>query len=49
LQQADLEQISIIEAAFLYNAATRPDKFPRLDLPAPVPAGGRGGRGRGGQ
>jgi hypothetical protein len=46
IQQGDLEQISIIEAAFLYNAATRPDKFPRLDLPAPVPpAGGRGGRG----
>jgi hypothetical protein len=49
LQPGDLEQISIIEAAFLYNAATRPDKFPRLDLPAPVPPAGRGGRGRGGQ
>jgi len=48
IQQADLEQISIIEAAFLYNAATRPDKFPRLDLPPAQPAGGRGGRGRGG-
>jgi len=50
IQQGDMEQIAIIEAAFLYNAATRPDKFPRLDLPAPTPpAGGRGGRGRGGQ
>jgi carboxypeptidase Q len=48
IQQGDLEQIAIIEADFLYNAATRADKFPRLDLPAPVPAGGRGGRGRGG-
>ena len=46
IQQGDLEQIAIIEAAFLYNAATRPDKFPRLDLPAPQ--AGRGGRGRGG-
>ncbi len=48
LQPGDLEQISIIEAAFLYNAATRPDKFPRLEMPLPVPAAGRGGRGRGG-
>ena len=47
IQQGDLEQIAIIEAAFLYNAATRPEKFPRLDLPAPQ--AGRGGRGRGGQ
>jgi hypothetical protein len=33
----------------VYHAATRPEKFPRLDLPAPQPAGrgGRGGTGRG--
>jgi carboxypeptidase Q len=47
IQQADLEQMAVIEAAFVYNAATRSDKFPRKDLPAPQPAG-RGGRGRGG-
>ncbi|HEY2016486.1 MAG TPA: M20/M25/M40 family metallo-hydrolase [Bryobacteraceae bacterium] len=44
LQQADLEQMAIIEAAFVYNAATRPEKFPRKDLPPAQPAG-RGGRG----
>ena len=43
IQQADLEQMAVIEAAFVYNAATRPDKLPRKDLPAPQPAGGRGG------
>jgi hypothetical protein len=43
-QLADLEQMAIIEAVFAYNAATRPDKLPRVDLPAPRPAG-RGGRG----
>jgi carboxypeptidase Q len=43
-QQADLEQMAIIEAVFVYNAATRPDKLPRVDLPAPRPAG-RAGRG----
>jgi hypothetical protein len=49
IQAADLEQMAVIEAAFIYNAATRPDKLPRKDLPAPTPAGGRGGRGgRGG-
>jgi len=47
IQQADMEQMAIIEAAFVYNAATRPDKFPRKDLPAATPAG-RGGAGRGG-
>jgi len=45
IQQADLEQMAVIEAAFVYNAATRPDKLPRKELPAPQPAGGRGGRG----
>ncbi len=47
IQQADMEQIAIIEAVFVYNAATRPDKLPRNDLPAPTPPAGRGGRGRG--
>jgi Zn-dependent M28 family amino/carboxypeptidase len=46
IQQGDLEQIAVIEAAFIYNAATRADKLPRIDLPAPQ--AGRGGRGRGG-
>jgi Zn-dependent M28 family amino/carboxypeptidase len=45
IQQADMEQMAIIEAVFVYNAATRPDKLPRKDLPEPTPAGGRGGRG----
>jgi Zn-dependent M28 family amino/carboxypeptidase len=49
IQPADMEQMAIVEAAFVYNAATRPEKFPRKDLPAPVPAGGRGGGGRGGR
>jgi hypothetical protein len=44
IQQADMEQMAIIEAFFVYQAATRPDKLPRKDLPEP-----RGnGRGRGG-
>jgi Zn-dependent M28 family amino/carboxypeptidase len=47
IQPADMKQMAIIEALFVYNAATRPDKLPRLDLPAPQPAGGRGGRGGG--
>jgi carboxypeptidase Q len=47
IQQADMEQMAVIEAAFVYNAATRPDKLPRKELPAPQPAGGRGGRGGG--
>ena len=42
IQQADMEQMAVIEAAFVYNAATRPDKLPRKELPAPQPAGGRG-------
>jgi carboxypeptidase Q len=50
IQAADMEQMAIIEAAFVYHAATRPEKLPRKDLPPPTPAGGgRGGRGgRGG-
>jgi hypothetical protein len=43
IQQADVEQMAVIEAAFVYDAATRPDKLPRKELPAPQPAGGRGG------
>jgi Zn-dependent M28 family amino/carboxypeptidase len=45
IQAGDLEQMAVIEAAFVYNAATRADKLPRKDLPAPTPAarGGRGG------
>ena len=31
IQQGDMEQIAVIEAAFLYNAATRADKLPRID------------------
>jgi len=43
IQQADLEQMAIIEAYFVYNAATRAEKLPRKDLPAPRPRGARGG------
>jgi hypothetical protein len=45
IQPADLEQMAVIEAAFVYNAATRPDKLPRKELPAPQPPGSRGGLG----
>ncbi len=45
IQAADMEQMAVIEAAFVYNAATRPDKLPRKDLPA---ASNRPGAGRGG-
>jgi carboxypeptidase Q len=49
IQPADMKQMAIIEATFAYLAATRPEMLPRVDLPAPTPAGGRGGRGgRGG-
>jgi hypothetical protein len=44
IQQADMEQMAIIEAYFVYEAATRPEKLPRNDMPTPAPAG-RGGRG----
>ena len=48
IQAADLEQMAVIEAVFAYNAATRAEKLPRKDLPAPTPGrGGGGGRGRG--
>ncbi len=46
IQQADMTQMAIIEAVFVYHAATRPEKFPRVDLPAPQPQGGRGRGGR---
>jgi carboxypeptidase Q len=45
IQQGDMEQMAIVEAFFVYQAATRPDKLPRKDLPAPR---GNGGRGQGG-
>src|SRR5579871_5056805 len=45
IQQGDMEQMAIIEAWFVYNAATRPEKLPRKDLPAAQPENGRGGRG----
>jgi carboxypeptidase Q len=44
IQAADMEQMAVIEAAFVYNAATRPEKLPRKDLPAPQPVRGRGGQ-----
>jgi carboxypeptidase Q len=44
VQQADLEQMAIVEAYFAYNAAMRSEKLPRKDLPA-ARGGGRGGRG----
>jgi Zn-dependent M28 family amino/carboxypeptidase len=46
VQQSDMEQMAIVEAFFVYQAATRPDKLPRKDLPEP--RGNGGGRGRGG-
>ncbi len=36
-----MEQMAIVEAAFVYNAATRPDKLPRKDPPPPTPENGR--------
>jgi len=48
IQAADLEQMAVIEAIFAYNAATRPERLPRKDLPAPTPAGRGGGRGASG-
>jgi carboxypeptidase Q len=47
IQQQDMEQMAVIEAVFVYNAAMRAEKLPRNDMPAPAPAGG--GRGRGGR
>jgi hypothetical protein len=42
IQQADMEQMAIIEAFFVYEAASRPEKLPRKDLPEPRGMGGRG-------
>lgn len=38
----DLQQISVIVASFVYNAAMRDEKIPRKDLPKPREAGQRG-------
>ena len=47
IQQADMEQMAMIEAAFVYNAATRPENLAAQR--SAVPQAGRGGRGgRGG-
>jgi hypothetical protein len=35
LQREDLMQASVVLASFLYDAATRPEKLPRLPLPEP--------------
>jgi Zn-dependent M28 family amino/carboxypeptidase len=37
IQRADVLQIAAIEAAFVYNAATRAEKLPRKPLPGPAP------------
>lgn len=34
IQLPDAEQMAVVLASFLYNAATRPDKLPRKELPA---------------
>jgi hypothetical protein len=39
---ADLQQISVIVAAFVYNAAMRDEKLPRKELPQPRGTGQRG-------
>lgn len=39
---ADLQQISVVVASFVYNASMRDEKLPRKDLPKPRPAGQRG-------
>jgi Zn-dependent M28 family amino/carboxypeptidase len=41
IQMADAEQMAVVVASFLYNAATRPDKLPRKELPAPEQPGPR--------
>jgi hypothetical protein len=35
IQLGEAEQMAVVVASFLYNAATRPDKLPRKELPAP--------------
>ena len=45
IQREDMEQMAVIEAVFVYNAATRAEKLPRKELPPPRPErGGRGGQ-----
>jgi hypothetical protein len=44
IQQDDMEQMAVVEAFFVYQAATRPEKLPRKELPEPR----SNGRGRGG-
>jgi carboxypeptidase Q len=44
IQRADMVQISVIEAAFVYNAAMREQKLPRKPMPAPAPTTGGGSR-----
>jgi carboxypeptidase Q len=34
IQEQDMRQMAVIEAVFVYNAATRAEKLPRKDLPA---------------
>jgi len=41
IQTADAEQMAVVVASFLYNAATRSDTLPRKELPAPRGAGPR--------
>ena len=41
LQAADLQQMSVIVASFVYQTAMRDAKIPRKPLPAPRGAGGR--------
>lgn len=41
VSEEDLKQIATIVASFVYNAAQRDQKLPRLDLPKPRPAGPR--------
>ena len=38
LDRENLVQASVVVASFLYNAAMRPEKFPRPPLPRPNPA-----------
>ena len=35
IQMTDAEQMAVVVASFVYNAATRPDRLPRKELPAP--------------
>ncbi len=37
VQKGDVMQAAAIEAWFAYNAATRPDLLPRMEMPAPLP------------